>query len=169
MRQTLRLIERGLMVLATLGMLLMMFFISVDALGRHLFNHPLPGIYEITSLFFMVVLVFATLSANYADDRHVRVDILSARLKERLGRNYPRLIALICLPVFLFLAWHACAEGLFKFRRLESQMGRVPLPLYLSYVWVAIGAVTISLRFILDLFVPEDPRVRSNRPGDTAA
>ncbi len=128
MRQTLGLIERGLMILATLGMLLMMLFISVDALGRHLFNYPFPRNYEITSLYFMVVLVFATLSVNYADDRHVRLDILSTRLKERLGRNYPRLIALICLPVFSLLAWHACAESLIKFRRLESQIGPVPLP-----------------------------------------
>jgi TRAP-type C4-dicarboxylate transport system permease small subunit len=156
-RRYLGLVERGLVAIATIALVAMMFSISADAMGRHLFQRPFQGNFEITSLYLMVILVFATLSRNYARGVHVRLDVLADRLAARLGRNYTRLIALICLPVFLMFSWHACVEAIDKFRSLETHMGGVPFPVYLSYCWVAIGAVTLSLRMALDLVAPETP------------
>jgi TRAP-type C4-dicarboxylate transport system permease small subunit len=157
MRKALSILEKGLLTLATIALLLMMASITVDALGRHLFNRPFQGNFEITSLYFMVILVFATLSANYANDSHVRLDVLSGPLRDRMGRNYARLIGLICLPVFAYFAWHSSAEAISKFQHLERKMGAIPYPIYLSYVWVALGAVTLTVRFVLDIIAPLDP------------
>jgi TRAP-type C4-dicarboxylate transport system permease small subunit len=163
MRKVLSKIEKGLMAVATAGLLLMMLSITFDALGRHLFNSPLRGNFELTSLYFMVILVFATLSANYAQGVHVRLDVMSERLKQRFGRNYTRAIALICLPVFALFTWHVCIETVSKFAHLETRMGAIPFPIYLSYVWVALGGITLTLRFLLDIFAPLDP----NADGDS--
>ncbi len=134
----------------------MMLSISIDALGRHLFNSPLRGNFELTSLYFMVILVFATLSSNYAQGVHVRLDVVSEKLKRRFGKNYTRAIALICFPVFALFAWHVCNEAIVKFQHLETRMGAIPFPIYLSYIWVALGAVTLALRFALDIVAPLD-------------
>ena len=158
MRAILNLVERILLGGAAIALVLMMFSISLDAMGRHFFNHPFQGNFEITSLYLMVIVVFATLSANYRQGVHVRLDVLSEKLVERLGKNYPRLIALICLPVFALFTWYAVEESIHKFARLETRMGSIPFPIYLSYVWVALGAGTLSLRFCLDIISPEEPR-----------
>lgn len=138
MRKLLSTIEKGLVAIATAALLLMMVSISFDALGRHVFNSPLRGNFELTSLYFMVILVFATLSANYAQGVHVRLDVVSNRLKRRFGKNYTRAIALICLSIFGLFAWH---------------------------VWVAIGAFTLALRFVLDVIAPQDP---ADQPGHSS-
>ena len=156
MRRLLSVIEKGLLAIATAGLLLMMMSISFDALGRHLFNSPLRGNFEMTSLYFMVILVFATLSANYAQGVHVRLDVVSEGLKRRFGKNYTRAIALICLPIFGLFTWNVCIEAIAKFEHLETRMGAIPFPIYLSYIWVALGAFTLTLRFVLDIVAPLD-------------
>ena len=156
MRKVLSVFEKGLLAVATAGLLLMMLSITADALGRHLFNSPFRGNFELTSLYFMVILVFATLSANYAQGVHVRLDVVSDHLKRRFGKNYTRAIALICLPVFALFTWHVCNEAIAKFAHLETRMGTIPFPIYLSYVWVALGALTLTLRFVLDVIAPLD-------------
>jgi hypothetical protein len=44
-------------------------------------------------------------------------------------------------------------------------MGAIPFPIYLSYVWVAIGAFTLALRFVLDVIAPQDP---TDQPGHSS-
>lgn len=156
MRKLLTAIEKGLLGIATAGLLLMMLSITLDALGRHFFNSPLRGNFELTSLYFMVILVFATLSSNYAQGVHVRLDVVSEGLKQRFGKTYTRAIALICLPIFGLFAWHASIEAVAKFQHLETRMGAIPFPIYLSYMWVALGALTLTLRFVLDIVAPLD-------------
>ena len=162
MRRLLSQIEKGLLVIATAGLLLMMLSISIDALGRYLFNSPLRGNFELTSLYFMVILVFATLSSNYAESIHVRLDIVSEKLKGRFDKNYTRAIALICFPIFAVFAWHVCSEAIAKIQQLETRMGAIPFPIYLSYIWVALGAVTLTMRFALDIISPLDERHPEN-------
>jgi TRAP-type C4-dicarboxylate transport system permease small subunit len=157
MRKILSILEQGLMAVATLGLLAMMLSISADAMGRYVFNSPLRGNLELTSLYFMVILVFATLSQNYANNVHVRLDLISNRLGARLGKNYTRLVALICLPVFAWFAWVSGLEAIDKFVDRETRMGAIPFPIYLSYVWVALGAITLTLRFVMDIVAPRDP------------
>lgn len=154
MRRLLSGFEKGLLAMATAGLLLMMLSISFDALGRHIFNSPLRGNFEMTSLYFMVILVFATLSSNYAQGVHVRLDVVSDGFKKRFGKNYTRAIALICLPIFGLFTWHVCIEAWAKFQHLETRMGAIPFPIYLSYIWVALGALTLTLRFVLDIIAP---------------
>lgn len=156
MRRIVTHFERGLLAIATLALIAMMLSISADALGRYLFNSPFRGNFELTSLYFMVILVFATLSHNYAKGVHVRLDIISGYLSRRFGKGYTRLVALICLPVFGYFAWHAGVEALDKIIDRDTRMGAIPFPLYLSYVWVALGSMTLSLRFAMDLIAPED-------------
>jgi hypothetical protein len=40
---------------------------------------------------------------------------------------------------------------------METRMGAIPFPIYLSYVWVALGALTLTLRLMLDIIQPMDP------------
>jgi TRAP-type C4-dicarboxylate transport system permease small subunit len=161
MRNLLSSIEKGLLAVATAGLLLMMLLTSIDALGRHLFNHPLRGNLEFTSLYLMVILVFATLSSNYAQGVHVRIDVVSERLKKRFGKNHTRIVALVCLPVFALFTWYACLEAVSKFRDFETRLGAIPFPIYLSYAWVALGGITLTCRFLLDIVAPPDDRART--------
>ena len=167
MRKWLGWIERVLLGLATIALIGMMLLISLDAMGRYFFDQPLQGSFEFTSLFLMVILVFATMSHNYSTGRHVRLDVLSGVLERRLDLYYPRLIALLCLPVFAFLAYVALDELAHKWNSGESHAG-LPISIALSYGWVALGALTLSLRMMLDIVSPQPMIVASTDEGETA-
>lgn len=103
----------------------------------------------------MVMVVFATLSYNHRAKKHVRLDLFTSRLERGLGALYPRLVGLICLPCFAFLAYLATDELLHKWHSGEQQAG-LSLPIALSYGWVALGTATLSLRLLLDIVLPSD-------------
>jgi TRAP-type C4-dicarboxylate transport system permease small subunit len=157
MRKVLERIEAILVSIATLALLVTMFAISIDAFGRYLLDRPLAGVYEFTSLYPMAIIVFATLSANYASSSHVSIGSSSHPLRRRLGRWHDRAIALICLPVFGYFAWSASVEAISKVLMLEAGVGPTPFPVYLSYLWVAIGALCLCARFVSDIVMPGGP------------
>lgn len=154
MRRLLERVEKVLLGCAAASMLLMMALLSTDALGRHMFNHPIPGSFEVTRLYLMVTLVFGALSATHAAGAHVALNVFRPRLEQTLGRIYPRLIALMCLPVFLLLALAAGKETVLMALRDDRLSGPLPLPMVLSYGWVALGAATLCLRLVLDVVSP---------------
>lgn len=154
-RRILEKIEAFLLFMAAAALMLMMLSTSFDAVGREVFNSPLQGNFEVTGLYLMVILVFATLSSNYASNQHIRVDVFLPRLKRRLGREYTRLVAAICIGPFGFFAWSACSRAFDTFVGQEAVLGVTLLPVSLSYIWVALGTSTLTFRFLLDLVSPE--------------
>ena len=156
MRRLLALFEKGLLYLATTALLSMMILVSTDALGRHLFNSPLRGSFELTSEYLMVIVVFAALSSNYGQGIHVQLGVVSLRLEQRFPKNYRRIIALICLPIFSLLTVFSSIELIAKAQLPMARIGSVQVPIYLSYVWVVLGSFTLTLRFIVDIFSPSD-------------
>ncbi len=167
MRKWLGWVEKVLLGLATIALIGMMLLISMDAMGRYFFDKPLHGSFEFTSLYLMVILVFATMSHNYSTGRHVRLDVLSGVLERWMGRHYQRLIALLCLPVFAFLAYVALDELAHKWSSGERQAG-LPISIALSYVWVALGALTLSLRMVMDIVSPQPISSASTGEVETA-
>jgi TRAP-type C4-dicarboxylate transport system permease small subunit len=155
-RAILDLVDRGLTGLAAMALCAMMLSISADAAGRYLFERPFQGNYELTGLYLMVMVVYLLLSANQRDGQHVRLDFLADRLKRRLGPHHDRLVSLVSLAAIAPLAWFSGVEAAHKIAALETAFGPIPFPLYLSYVWLPLGAGLLSLRLLLDLLRPAD-------------
>ena len=132
----------------------MMLSISIDAAGRYLFDRPLQGSYEVTSLYFMVMLCFLGMPAMHARGGHIRLDVLHRLLARVPGRLTERLNALLAGAVFAFLAWHSGGEAVEKFVNRDTTFGAVQLPLYWSYVWVPAGCGVLALRLALEVVWP---------------
>ncbi|MEO3387919.1 TRAP transporter small permease [Mesorhizobium sp. CAU 1741] len=158
MRSTL---ERGLsffdrlcMALAQLAIFVMMLSISADALGRYLFNRPLQGSFEFTTLYLMVILTFLGLPATYASGGHIRLDVLRPWIARIPGNPVERLNSLIAACVFGFLAWHSGLEAIAKFADGDTSFGVIQFPLYWSYVWVPVGCGLLTLRLAVEIVFP---------------
>lgn len=142
--------------LAALALFLMMLSISADAIGRYLFDSPFQGNYEITGLYLMVIVTFLMLSPNHRDGSHVRIDFLAGYFERRWGGRYRRLVAALALVAFLPFTAYATIEGGEKILALETSLGAINYPLYLSYVWLPVGAAVLVLRLALDVVRPGD-------------
>lgn len=150
------------MRIAQLAMLVMMFGISADALGRYLFNTPLQGSFEFTSLYLMVIVTFLGMPATYSAGGMVRLEVLTRHLDRVPGRIPARVNALMAAAVFGFLAWHAGHDAIDKFIARDTTFGAVQFPLYWSYVWFPLGAALMTLRLAYEVVFP--PRLDDDAP-----
>ncbi|MBX9453647.1 MAG: TRAP transporter small permease [Mesorhizobium sp.] len=153
--------DRIFMAIAQLAIFVMMLSISVDALGRYLFNRPLQGSFEFTTLYLMVILTFLGLPATYASGGHIRLDVLKPWLARIPGNPVERVNALIAAGIFGFLAWHSGIEAVSKFIDRDTSFGVIQFPLYWSYVWVPLGCGLLALRLAVEIAFP-----RSDLEGD---
>lgn len=132
----------------------MMVTISIDALGRFLFGKPLQGGYEVTSLYYMVILAFLGMPATHAIGGHIRIDALKHLLDRVPLRLTDRINAALAAVAFSFLAWHTGIDAIEKIVLRETTMGAMQMPLYLSYVWVPVGCGLLTLRLALEIIYP---------------
>lgn len=153
-------IDAVLSAIAAVAIVAMMALICADAVGRYVFRMPLPAANDIVSHHLLVALVFLMLSANYASGGHVRLDVTAGFLDRVLGSRaaQERLVAGLCLAVFVPFGLAAGADAIERSARMETTLGLVPLPVWLSHVVVAIGVWSLNARLTLDLFAP--PSVR---------
>lgn len=161
----LRAFEAAFMRIAQLAMAIMMLGISADALGRYLFNAPLQGNFEFTSLYLMIIVTFLGMPATYTAGGMVRLEVLTSRLSRVPGRIPARLNAGLGAAVFGFLAWHAGLEAIDKFAAGDTTFGAVQFPLYWSYVWFPLGAALLAARLAYEIVFPA-PRADATTKGD---
>lgn len=161
LESVLSLFDRLFLIVAQIAMALMMLSISADSLGRYLFNRPLTGSYEFTSLYLMVIITFLAIPATYASGGHIRLDILRERLARVPGRPFERINALLAVAVFGFLTWHAGGAAITKFIERDTSFGVIQFPLYWSYVWVPVGCGLLSVRLALEIVFPQSPAGQS--------
>ncbi len=154
MSRALSLLDLAAMRIAQTSLLVMMLAISVDALGRYLFNSPLQGNFEFTSLYLMVILTFLGMPASYARGGMVRLDILSGPLSRLPWHLSERVNVFLAAAVFGFIAWHAGLEAFEKFEARDTTFGVIQFPIYWSYVWVPVGCALMFLRLAYEFVFP---------------
>lgn len=137
--------------LALIGMMLTT---SVDAIGRYLFNSPLQGGYEMTSLYFMVVLCFLGIAPTYSAGGHIRLDLLRGPLARLPYQLSERINVVLAGAVFAAITWYVGVEAFHKIHTRATSFGVISFPLYLSFVWVPLGSGAMTLRLMVELVWP---------------
>lgn len=147
-------LERALMAVATLAAILMAVSISMDAVGRYVFHRPMLANYEFTSYFCMVAITFLGLPAVYAQGGQIRLTLLEASLERVPYDLSARLNSLLAFVAFALIAIYAGMDALEKIEMRETTFGAVQFPIYLSFACFPLGCAAISLRLLLEVFVP---------------
>lgn len=151
--------------IAQLSLLVMMLSISGDALGRYVFNRPLQGSFEFTSLYLMVILTFLAMPASYSAGAMVRLDVFTAPLSRLPGHLSERINTFAGAAVFGFIAWHSGHEAIAKFISRDTTFGVIQFPLYWSYVWVPLGCGLMAVRLAYEFLFPV---MRAGHGGEAA-
>ncbi len=155
-RRALALVDAAFMGVAVLSLGAMVVSVTADAVGRYLFNDPLSGNYEFTSLFAMVALTFMGMPQTYATGGHIRLTAFTARLDRIPGKLSERLNVALGLVAFGLLAWISAGEAIHKFAVRETTLGSIQFPMYWSYVWVPLGSTLLCLRLLFELVHPQE-------------
>ena len=142
------------LLICKLALFLMMLTTSADALGRYLFNTPLQGGYEMTSLYYMVVLCFLGIAPTYSAGGHIRLEVFGTQLNQLPFHLSERINIVLAGALFAAITWYSGGEALHKISTRATSFGTISFPLYLSFVWVPLGCGVMTLRLAFEFIWP---------------
>ncbi len=145
-RKAINKLTRGLCFIGMFFALPLMLITTVDALGRDLFDKPLPGTIELSEYMLSIIIL---LGAAYTQQvkGHVGVDFLTKRLSSK-GKSILGIITtLFAMFIIAIVIWQGFVEGIHE--KTVSDMLRVPQRPF--RLLVAVGGFLLWLELLLDL------------------
>ncbi|MDO8636812.1 MAG: TRAP transporter small permease, partial [Dehalococcoidia bacterium] len=95
---------------------ILMFLTVVDVSLRYFFNHPLRGVFELTELM-MVAIVVLGLGYTAATRGHISVDIIVDRFKGRSRQMIDFVNLMLGIVIFSLIVWQS---ALYAFSSLQT-------------------------------------------------
>jgi len=139
-------LEKLLVRAASLALLVLTGLTTADALGRYLFNSPIPGTGEIIEDYFMIALIFLPLSYSFMQEGHVHVTMIERYFSGGVKRAVGKMNLLLSFALFALIVlagWDRFAEA---WRIEEISTSSVGYPMWPCYLMVPIGCGLLCLR-----------------------
>ena len=142
-------IEKGAVFLASMLLIGMALFIGLDTLLRYFFNAPIAGVLELSENFIMVSLVYLCISATFAGNEHIRVDLLASKLPPKVRG----LIEIVMNVIVLIIIVIVCKQNWMQFSKAlqsgEKIHGAISVPIAPAYFIIIFGLSLLAIRLVL--------------------
>jgi TRAP-type C4-dicarboxylate transport system permease small subunit len=141
-------ISKGITLIATFVLFLMMMLTAVDVILRYFFDRPITGSYEITS-FMMVIVMGCALGLCQMDRGHITVDIVTQFLPRRLVSALNVFHDLASLVLLALMTWQTFVHfgTLLKANTLSVA---IPIPHWPFAFILGLGLVFYWLVYLRD-------------------
>jgi TRAP-type C4-dicarboxylate transport system permease small subunit len=142
-RRSSRLIDivtNAAMVIAVVSLFAMMLLITADALLNKTIGKPIPGTLEITSYYFMVLVVFLALPYIEKTETHISADFIVARFSKRVQNLFTIAGKIFTILFYGLLAHGAISQAIKATNRLETVMSN-----FTFYIWPARWGVAFGI------------------------
>jgi TRAP-type C4-dicarboxylate transport system permease small subunit len=142
-------VRRVVRLLCYLGMFLLiplMLLTSAEVVGRGLWSRPIPGTMEISS-YLLSIFILLGLAYTQQVKGHVRVNMLTSRLPERLRLGLEIFTTLLSILIVAIICWQGWVIGMEE--RSVSDMLRIPQRPF--RLLVAVAALLLLLELTIDL------------------
>lgn len=128
------------------AMIIMVLITTVDVIGAKLFLRPVFGALDAVMVLQLIAISFAA-TITLISGRHIEVEFFTVLLPETLQAVIDLVIRLVCLALFLLLAWY-----LFQYaHHLQVRMETTPtarVSLYPFAYGAAIGCIPVCLVYV---------------------
>ena len=126
--------------LAFLSVFSMMLLITLDVILNKMIGRPIPGTIEVTSYYFMVLVVFLTLPYIEKTRSHISADFIIVRFGSKVQNIFHILGKLLTILFYSLLASGAITQAIQSTRQLETAMSN-----FTFYIWPARWGVVLEL------------------------
>ncbi|SEL59941.1 TRAP-type C4-dicarboxylate transport system, small permease component [Roseivivax marinus] len=113
----------GLMLLGGLGVVLMMLNIVADVVSKLIWNAPIQGTVEVSSYYYMIVLVMLPMAFVEMEDEQISVDLLFDRFPPALQRAALVATGIAAAAILSIMAWRTGLDARRALRVGEVVMG----------------------------------------------
>ena len=139
--------EEILYIASVIVVVLLMFFVTAEVIGRYFFNKPIPGHVETVEVF-LVALVFAGMAYTEQKNVHVRLEMLPEKLKGRALNGLEAFILVISFIPMVIIAIFA-TQYAFSLKALNKTTWIIGIPLWPFALSIGIGCGMVSIRMII--------------------
>ncbi|MDQ0341027.1 TRAP-type C4-dicarboxylate transport system permease small subunit [Caldalkalibacillus uzonensis] len=136
-------ISKGLHYVAHLILLIMMFTVTVDVLGRFLINRPLLGSYEITQMGLALTVFFSLAYTHYVKE-HITIDFVVEKFPPTVQKIFDIVISLVIAALMGVICWQLW-ESAQRFLKSNAVTGDLGIPVYIFYIMAMVGTVVFAL------------------------
>lgn len=146
--------ERLLFLGSCASILIIMFITTFDLLVRKFYDYAIPSLYELTEDYFMVALVFLSVSTVYYKGGHVRVTLLERHMPERWKGPLEKILKVPSFVLFLLITikgWEVTVRA-FQFGEVSSSV--LAYPLAPAFFLVPLGCAFVCARILQSFFRP---------------
>lgn len=162
-KRFLRIIKPFLEYLLMFFLLTMVIVNFADVLGRHLFNHPIYGIHDLTE-HLMALTVFCGLPLITMAGLHLSVDILDDFLEKPYMRWWRHAITLLMTAILLLVAWTFLQSAL-EAADISDVSHELRLPRGPLYLFMSISALLSALGLIYESYMADEKLIDSSGKG----
>jgi C4-dicarboxylate transporter, DctM subunit len=144
-------IESAGVVLSAVFIVITMLLTTLDVVLRYVFRHPIPGVYELESMF-LVAIAYLGLSYIQSKRSHIAMDALYVKVSGP-GKLILQLINdSIFLAIGVLFTWRMGASTLYAFQIGDTYPGSIiNFPIGPIYLVITIGIGLTCLRLIENL------------------
>lgn len=136
-----------------------------DVTGRHLFNHPIYGIHDLTE-HLMALVVFCGLPLVTIAGNHLAVDLLDKFLQSPAMRWWQHAIVLLIVAVLLLVAWTFLQSAL-EAGEISDVSNELRLPRGPLYLFMMVSALLSALGLLYQHFLADEPLIElADQGGD---
>ena len=154
--------DRALGTAAAAIIMGMMFLTTIDVALRYIFNHPLPGVYELQE-FMLVGAVFLGLAYIQSLKGHIYVDLFTNRFSERGQAILAVISHAISFLIFALITWQGGLRAWTALVTGQSREGLISYPLWPAKCMLTIGSGFFCLRLAMDI-VMDCFKLQNTRP-----
>lgn len=144
-------VEDKSLYVALLVTLIMSIMVSSDALCRYLFDHPIPGVYELTEEYMLPIVAFLSFSAVYVMGGHVRVTMLIEHIPKPIMKPVNIIMDILCVGFGFLMTFGTMKTMLHAIEYNEYSISILAYPLAPVYTIVFFGAVVLAVRMLYNL------------------
>jgi TRAP-type C4-dicarboxylate transport system permease small subunit len=140
-------------VIAGVSVVVMMVHVNFDVILRTTINEVPPGTIVFVSKYYMVLLVCLPLAFVERSDDHIKVDVFTGLLPERVQHVLAGIIFLPSALLFGLVAYASFIEAMQQFQRGSFVIEQdIRIPIWMGYfalpIGYGLGAMLLSLRFV---------------------
>ena len=143
--------EKGLNFLSGVALILTMLLITIDAVARTFFNHPITGVGEIVEEYLLALIVFLSMSFTYTLGGHVKVDILSRLIPDRIMAKVNILLNFLGFVMFALLTYAGIGQAIHAAVIRQLSTSPLAFPLAPIFFCVPLGFGCLTLRLLQSL------------------
>jgi len=144
-------IARALSAVAMLTLVPMMFLVAADVVGRYIFNSPIPGVFEINTNFFMILVVFFPMAYVHVHDEHVFISLFTDKLPPVIKKLLDTFSVTIGAVIYALIGLYGAKMAIKATSVLEYSPGIIDVPIWLAKWLVPIGAFVFCAELLISV------------------